>query len=477
MPASKRQSGGVSKVAISFGAIMFLWLISLFWFQGKMSSAESQGTQDRQRVIELLQKKGQLESQVSEGRAKFEAEHEHVMSLEADVAKLKGENSNLKKKIEGLEASSSQKAEPSTFLRGSQATGAGAAAPNTAEGVRAMARNDAIAVVVIACKRPQYLKRALDSVLGQPRDAAKFPVIVSQDGFDQATSDLIKREFGTRVFHMHHEHDPQAEQIAARSGGHSALGYVYIAQHYGFALRKAFDEFGFNQVIFLEEDMEISPDFYSYFGSALPLLKNDKNLFCVSAWNDNGYASLVKDPKAMYRTDFFPGLGWMLTKSMWDEIRHRWPNAYWDEFMRRPDVRKGRQCLRPEINRDFTFGAEGTSSGQFFNEHLNKIKLNKENVDWGKVDLSNLASAEAFDAWVSEQIKSATAVSLSEVDYHQNEVLRVRYDDRQYDKFARKFNLMPDEKEGIRRMSYRGVIPFAYNNNRIFLHTPSFPVL
>lgn len=31
---------------------------------------------------------------------------------------------------------------------------------------------------------------------------------------------------------------------------------------------------------------------------------------------------------ALYRSDFFPGLGWMLTKTTWDELSPKWPKAY-----------------------------------------------------------------------------------------------------------------------------------------------------
>eukprot|EP00913_Durusdinium_trenchii_P018862 g17724.t1 len=55
------------------------------------------------------------------------------------------------------------------------------------------------------------------------------------------------------------------------------------------------------------------------------------------------------------------------------------------------------------------------------------------------------------------------------------QVLRIQYDDAQYKvSVAQKFGLMPDEKEGIRRMSYRGVIPIAWLTNRIYLHTRSW---
>ena len=45
--------------------------------------------------------------------------------------------------------------------------------------------------------------------------------------------------------------------------------------------------------------------------------RSDASLWCVSAWNDNGKSGLIDEEKAadmLYRTDFFPGLGWMITK-------------------------------------------------------------------------------------------------------------------------------------------------------------------
>lgn len=66
----------------------------------------------------------------------------------------------------------------------------------------------------------------------------------------------------------------------------------------------------------------------------------------------------------LYRSDFFPGLGWMLTRSLWEELREQWPAAYWDDWLRHPDRRKGRACIRPEVCRSFTFGKKGTSNSQ-----------------------------------------------------------------------------------------------------------------
>jgi alpha-1,3-mannosyl-glycoprotein beta-1,2-N-acetylglucosaminyltransferase len=75
------------------------------------------------------------------------------------------------------------------------------------------------------------------------------------------------------------------------------------------------------------DDLDIAPDFFEYFLGLHPILKQDPSLFCVSAWNDNGKSSLIDTGAAslLYRTDFFPGLGWMLLKTHWMEHAPKWP--------------------------------------------------------------------------------------------------------------------------------------------------------
>lgn len=35
----------------------------------------------------------------------------------------------------------------------------------------------------------------------------------------------------------------------------------------------------------------------------------------------------VKDSQALYRSDFFPGLGWMTTQQVWQGLRWGYPHA------------------------------------------------------------------------------------------------------------------------------------------------------
>jgi alpha-1,3-mannosyl-glycoprotein beta-1,2-N-acetylglucosaminyltransferase len=100
----------------------------------------------------------------------------------------------------------------------------------------------------------------------------------------------------------------------------------------------------------------------------------------VSSWNDNGQKQFVHDPYALYRSNFFPGLGWMLTRSIWNELSPKWPKAYWDDWLRLKENHKGRQFIRPEVCRTYNFGEHGSSMGQFFKQYLEPIKLNDVQV-------------------------------------------------------------------------------------------------
>ena len=54
------------------------------------------------------------------------------------------------------------------------------------------------------------------------------------------------------------------------------------------------------------------------------------------------------DPRLLTRTDYFPGLGWMIEKRTWDELRGRWParpTTGWDHWFRLSTTSRGRECV------------------------------------------------------------------------------------------------------------------------------------
>jgi len=334
------------------------------------------------------------------------------------------------------------------------------------EMARLGARQRDVPVLIITSRRPKYLKRALESVIVNRGDKPEdFPITCSQDSDNEEVSDIIEAaiERGDVAQHLTYQHDAATAK---------KNGYTKLATHYRWALGQMFDELGNEQLIILEEDLEISPDFFEYFAATLPLLQADRDLFCVSAWNDNGKADVASDSQALFRSDFFPGLGWMLLKGFWRELKQKWPPAYWDDYVRRPDIRLGRHCIRPEVSRTFTFGEVGVSKGQFYKKHLSHIQLNHQYIKWSSRDLTFLATAEAFDDKLGKEVREAKLLRLEDL-IHQiagpSHSFAIMYEDRSWKRYSHYFGLMEDEKAGIRRGTYRGVLPFTWKGKRIFL--------
>ena len=217
------------------------------------------------------------------------------------------------------------------------------------------------------------------------------------------------------------------------------------------------------RVIILEEDIEIAPDFFCYLSSLTYLLDRDPTLLAVSAFNDNGGSDHASDPLRLLRSDFFPGLGWMMTGKVWEEIGPQWPEGWWDDWMREPNVRRGRQIVRPEVSRTYHFGSKSGASSNAFGSKLSRIKLNDESgvVRWEDEDLSYL-ERDRFREDYYRRVEAARICSPSDA---MREVgggdVRVVYENwERYRSLARKFDLMDDEKAGVPRTAFENMVEF-----------------
>ena len=69
------------------------------------------------------------------------------------------------------------------------------------------------------------------------------------------------------------------------------------------------------------------------------MLEKDPTVFIASAWSDNGFSGLVRDPNSLRRTEFFPGLGWLLSRQLYErELESAWPREHWDHWLRSPTI-------------------------------------------------------------------------------------------------------------------------------------------
>ncbi|XP_077982428.1 protein O-linked-mannose beta-1,2-N-acetylglucosaminyltransferase 1-like [Glandiceps talaboti] len=107
-------------------------------------------------------------------------------------------------------------------------------------------------------------------------------------------------------------------------------------------------------IIMLEEQFEVSPDFLNYFAQTLPLLDKDQSIISVSVWNNNGFMDTCGDPALLYRTENFPGYGWVLRRSVWNEMKDKLKQCcdtrVWHEWMK-GELRKGREMVVPDVSR------------------------------------------------------------------------------------------------------------------------------
>lgn len=352
-------------------------------------------------------------------------------------------------------------------------------------------------LLVFTCQRANYLRETLDDILKFiPSDCSMgCPVVLSQDGNDPEVYRVIS-EFQTKFLErkglalIHLEH-----KSALRRGNKSTNSYQALATHYGWALRQVFDGNAQasktarlpQRVLILEEDIHIAPDFFDYFTAMAPILDTDNTLLAVSAFNDNGFKDTVKDTTRVLRSDFFPGLGWMMTRKLWtNELQLKWPNVYWDDWLREPDQRVGRHVLRPEVSRTFHFGVKGGVSNNQFGDKLTNVWLNNERVDWKRPTNVNtyhwshyLQNQEKYDRYYwnllqASQLQTTVEEALTKVERMD---VRLEYNSlNEFQRLARSLKpaLMDDEKSGIPRTAYKGVVETRPHGDHFLFLTPTF---
>ncbi|VBB32896.1 unnamed protein product [Acanthocheilonema viteae] len=299
-------------------------------------------------------------------------------------------------------------------------------------------------ILVIACNRFEALKEHLESL--KNLQGPKVPIVVSLDCNDDAVRDLIL------------------------SAGHNVT-LIENPNQSSFNLTKQKKKY--------EDDLLLAPDFLEYMLANRKLLFEDPTIWCISAWNDNGKKELiVKDNSLLHRTDFFPGLGWMLTSQLWEELKVKWPETFWDDWMRDPAQRQGRACIRPEISRTGISlrGKKGVSKGLYYEKHLKHILINTDFFHFSQSDLSYLKK-ENYDPAFRKSVIGAVPATLDEIlkgRFSNGTVLpekvRLFYvASADFKAFARKFSVMDDFRSGICRTCYHGVVSFRYGKHRVFL--------
>nr|CAD7571314.1 unnamed protein product [Timema californicum] len=282
--------------------------------------------------------------------------------------------------------------------------------------IRALAENKlpggapVIAVLVFACNRVT-VSRCLDQLIKNRPSQAQFPIIVSQDCAHKPTAEVIA-SYGEQLFHIE---QPDLSEIVIPPKEKKFKGYYKISRHYGWALNQTLFKYNFDTVIIVE-------------GATYYLYYVDHNKFFL--------------------------------------------DSYWDDWIRQPEQRRNRACIRPELSRTRTFGKIGVSNGHFFEKHLKYIKLNEKFVPFTKLNLSYLLK-DNYDVQFVKRVYESPVITYQElksgpivhegpvrIPYHTNDI---------YKRTSKMLGLMEDFRSGVPRTGYRGVVSFMYKGRRVYL--------
>jgi len=223
-------------------------------------------------------------------------------------------------------------------------------------------------------------------------------------------------------------------------------GIGRISRNHEFALAQSFSK-GHSHVIVLEEDLLTSKDFLRFFIQTAPILDKDPSLFCVCAWNDNGHQSIAWDQRRVFRTEYFAGLGWMISKKEWDRLQGKWPNVPstgWDHWMRLSTSNDRRECLAPEISRTKHIGEHGVNVMGGSQNSL-YASWGFSNLSPGEDSLGDLSylQKERYESKVKEIVANAYNSASSDV--------LVLYTAENFKTIAQKYHLWQNQPRGTHR--------------------------
>ncbi|XP_042242453.1 protein O-linked-mannose beta-1,2-N-acetylglucosaminyltransferase 1-like [Homarus americanus] len=207
---------------------------------------------------------------------------------------------------------------------------------------------ESIPCVVATSKHPYHFYRVLIQLV-QMTGGAQTPFYVRLDGDCPATEDLA-RLFGipfSKYQTQEHEDNnisiTQLIAIATRSAVNDTFSWYPHA----------------DKVIFLDDDVFLSPGFLWYFQETARLMDDDPTILAVSAHNTFSFPGLGYDPSRLLRGVMPPQWGWMATR----RLIKAWVPEYWgdwDYWVMALSRSKGLDVVFPEVSRSLHAGSSGT---------------------------------------------------------------------------------------------------------------------
>ena len=255
---------------------------------------------------------------------------------------------------------------------------------------------DNVPVIITAGNRLPYLHHTLKTLMKTP-------------GFRKNKVEVFLGDTSNHVIEMLKLLNINYTPITVYGTGNAKLFQYYrsvfsiIVQKYNTA----------TAVIFMDEDVEVAPDFFSFMDQMIPFLLTDDSLFCVNGHGfhiERHFKGLI-DLVERIRTPV--AWGYALTIDFISNILSRWPRGgdhpfLYDVWML-DEISDGRECISPEVSRAKHFGVGINSDAIDLEERFMPLQLPEpfniriSNLDeitkesWQEKTLRDLTSAKVID--------------------------------------------------------------------------------
>jgi hypothetical protein len=322
-------------------------------------------------------------------------------------------------------------------------------------------------IVILTHDREEYVTQTLKSLIALP-EIKRFNVYVSIDDpnsynrLELAVQRIQRMAPGVSIATWRKPRPSTFSHPFLRS----ALSC--ISQHFKFVMERGFHEIGHSHLIMIEDDLLLGKDFLKLFEETAWLIKAEpEKTFCVSAWNDNGLKNLVRTSEAagksaLMRTGYFPGLGWMTTKEVWNDLRNKWPErptTGWDHWIRLSTSMNGRECIIPEIPRTKHISSHGTNvnSAQAVKKFQKYAFIDETGGNPNGFPDTRALLSENYATAMQGMVSGAVRVRhLNEVDQVKNTNMQragsnsflVLYKREEFERLAPEFGLFPTQARG-----------------------------
>lgn len=234
-----------------------------------------------------------------------------------------------------------------------------------------------------------------------------------------------------------------------------------------------------------EEEVVARRHYLSFMAQSLDVIKKDESLIGVNSWNENGYTGTSSLPGVVYRTESFPGFGFLLKKSFYDQnmkdnMASCCSKRSWNGWL--SGKLSGKEMLVPDTSFVLRRPVEDTTHSELLTHLFNRPRIHQRFDPILIRNKENLVNVK-YEEYLKEAIESAVAVKITDaasckkdiippdvsgknfaIYFEQNDA----NDEKTLSFLCRCFNLFSLKDQKLRG-KHRGLIRFSKGENHVFL--------